>query len=335
MKIFLAPFGLVYSFFVSIRNSFYARGIFKTKKLSKPVISVGNLTVGGTGKTPFVDILLTELESKNLKACVLTRGYGRKSSNAVLITENTKIKDGGDEPVWLFQNHPSTKIVVDSDRVAGSKMAGDVDVFILDDGMQHLEVHRDFEVTLIDVTRPLEDYHPLPWGLARENWSALRRSDIVILTRVNLATDEQVDSVVDQVLKQGVMDVIESSIHIEDCLSLETGEPIETTHKKVALVSAIGNPDSFEALVKTLDVQIVDHEKQVDHAAFINKKIQSLVARAKVRGADLILITEKDAVKWKEAGTTAYEIPVAYVVTKLSFNPELPSIYDLATHSLS
>src|ERR1700689_5275540 len=117
MRIILAPFAFVFGLMSSVISFFYKKNIIKSTKLSKPVVSVGNLTVGGSGKTPFVDILLTEFESKNLRCCVLTRGYGRKSDKTVIVNDQSTVDEVGDEPLWLFRNHPQAKIAVGADRV--------------------------------------------------------------------------------------------------------------------------------------------------------------------------------------------------------------------------
>jgi tetraacyldisaccharide 4'-kinase len=331
-----APLGLAFSAVTNARQKLYGRQVLKSSRLAKPVISVGNLTVGGTGKTPVVDVLLSDFEKRGLRAAVLTRGYGRGTSRPVVIDSATTADEAGDEPAWLYQRHPAAKIAVSADRVEGARLAGDVDVFILDDGLQHFQIQRDVDIALVDATRPLCDYRPLPWGHAREDWSALKRCDLVIVTRSNQTTEEHLDRILHLVREQGIAEVILSSIEFGGAFDLNSNQEMTLAGRKVYLVSGIANPKSFENLVVTQEVGAFrGHRLLKDHAVYSQALIGEILGEANRVGADCLLMTEKDAVKWKNIlGATGRSaaLDVGVVRSRLAFNPELPDIYGLASY---
>ncbi len=347
MKFLLAPFAFIFGVIARLRITLYDRGYLKSMKLAKPVISVGNITVGGTGKTPFVDILLTQLESENKKVGVLTRGYGRKSSAILKVEIDSDPHMVGDEPLWQKRRHPHVDIVVGADRVAASKLLSDVDVIILEDGMQHLKIQRDLEITLVDSTQADSDYKYLPQGRARENWNALNRSDVVAITKVNFTTEERADLLLDRVIEFGVWEILESQTVFECLWNLTDGSAVSEIlrGKKVLLCSGIARPENFENLVKIEGAFVIDHIKLEDHAHFgddakqVNKFLENLQAKAKLKKADMILVTEKDGVKLglgiAYAESPDLGIPIYVVSTKMTFSQELPSFYELATYNFN
>lgn len=312
-------------------------GLRRVIRLPRPVISIGNITVGGTGKTAVVDHLLYDFESKGLKVCVLTRGYGRTSKEDILISSEHTASQVGDEPLWLFQRHPNTKILVSSNRAEAALKIKDVDLFLMDDGFQHYELKKDFEVVLLDATRPDWHYELLPQGFARVPWKHLQRADLVVITRSNQVDDARVDEIVDRVYKTGVMDVSLSFIDFSQCMDLLGQSEFSITGKKCFLVSGIANPGSFEALTKQSGANVVRHVKEMDHAQYNSSKIAQYFEQAKKLQADLILITEKDAVKWREIlkDTLSFPIPVGVSLTQLTFDPGLEGLVDAATHNFS
>lgn len=339
MRFFLFPIGLFYKWAHGIRRGLYRFGILRAATLSKPVISVGNVSVGGTGKTPFVDEILTQLESRGLKVCVLTRGYGRGSRETIIVEggnppDSTEI---GDEPRWLAERHPLVKIAVGSDRLAAAKIAGDADVYILDDGLQHLKLHRDLEITLVDATRPPEHYRPFPWGYGRDDFSILRRSDLVVLTRSNQASVENLDCIADRIFGNGASDVIESNIEVRSIYDVAGGpekkKPADfLTGKKILLVSAVGNPESFETLVQELKCEVAGHDKKRDHFSYTAADVAAIEKQAVRLQASVIVTTEKDCVKLKSL-VKENKIPWVAIAVKMTFDPELPDVYDLVSHS--
>jgi tetraacyldisaccharide 4'-kinase len=334
MRDLLAPVGLAYGRITQVRNQLYTQEFLKSEKLDKPVVSVGNLTVGGTGKTPLVDALLTQFEKQSLKACVLTRGYGRLYNRAgsQVITRDSSPLDCGDEPVWLARRHPKSAVVVGGDRVESSRLVRDADIFVLDDGLQHLRIKRDLDIVLLDCTIPHWHYRPLPWGYGREDFSGIKRSDIVILTRVNQAEPTHVLEVKNMVKTEGVTQIFESRIVPISTQELWTSKVVEIKNKKIFLVSGIANPKSFEKTVRDLGPQILEHDVRADHYVYSQESLSEIFMRAQKLGADVILTTEKDAVKWNELKPVSNGIVAAQLITEMEFQPPLTGIYGLASN---
>lgn len=334
MRDLLAPLGLAYGGITQVRNQLYTQEFLKSEKLDKPVVSVGNLTVGGTGKTPLVDALLTQFEKQNLKACVLTRGYGRLNhrSGSQLITRDSSPLDCGDEPIWLARRHPKSAVVVGGDRVESAKLVRDADIFVLDDGLQHLRIKRDLDIVLLDCTVPHWHYRPLPWGYGREDFSGIKRSDIVILTRVNQAASDHVLEIKNRARAEGVIQIFESRIVPISVQELWTSKIIEIKNKKIFLVSGIANPRSFEKTVRDLGAQILDHDMRPDHYVYSQESLDEIFSRGTKLGADVVLTTEKDAVKWSELKSPASNLTGAQLIIEMEFQPQLTGIYGLVTN---
>jgi len=331
MRDLLAPVGMAFGGITELRNQLYAKEFIRSEKLNRPVVSVGNLTVGGTGKTPVVDAILTQIENQNLRACVLTRGYGRlnlDTSSKIINSESSPL-DCGDEPVWLARRHQKSVVVVGADRVASSQLVESPDIYILDDGLQHLRIKRDLDIVLLDCTAPHWHYKPLPWGYGRESFSGIKRSDLVILTRVNQAILEQVENLKNTVKGFGVSKIIESQLAVASCKDIWAGQNKNIIGKKVYLVSGIANPKSFEKSAIDFGAQVVGHDMKADHYIYTQDCIDKVSAQAENLGAEFIVTTEKDGVKirlLKDRG-----VPMGELQMKMEFQPQLPGIYDLAS----
>jgi len=332
----LAPFGYAYGRLAHLRRRFYSTDLLKSEKLPKAVVSIGNLTVGGTGKTPVVDAVLDQIEKEGKRACVLTRGYGRKnpSDEPLILKASSQTSEGGDEPLWLARRHPRSVIAVGSDRIAASRIvSNNIDIFILDDGLQHLRIKRDLDIVLLDCTRPLWHYRPLPWGYGREDFSSLKSTDIIILTRVNQAADGHVSLLLKILNGLGLRQIHKSQITVSGCEDVWTSKEVSLAKKRTFLVSGIGNPESFEKSALDVGADIVAHEKKGDHFDYNQKDIEHMVEQAKEKGAEILLLTEKDAIKWQELSAPHLgQLLVAKLVTTLEFNPPLPRIYELAVN---
>lgn len=195
MSSLLIPFGKIYGWVMDARNAFYDRGFFRVHDLGARTISVGNLTTGGTGKTPLVAMIAEILVESGETVCILTRGYGRKkASERVLVSDGkailTDVATGGDEPVELARKLIGrAAVVADANRVAAGIWAKEkfgVTAFVLDDGFQHRRAKRDLDIVCIDATDPLGGGEVLPAGRLREPLENLKRADVVVITRANL-----------------------------------------------------------------------------------------------------------------------------------------------------
>src|SRR6185436_9285381 len=176
------------------RATLYRRGVLRTHQINAPVISVGNLTTGGTGKTPLVQLIAKHLAQKGRRVCILTRGYGREdTSKRVVVSDGNnvlaEVAQSGDEPLMLAEKlKGKAAVICDVDRVSGAHWAKEnlaSDVFVLDDGFQNLRTARDLNIAVIDATNPWGNKRVLPAGILREPISSLRRADCVLVTRAH------------------------------------------------------------------------------------------------------------------------------------------------------
>jgi tetraacyldisaccharide 4'-kinase len=192
----LTPFGTAYGCIIGVRNRLYDRGLLGSQSLGAKTVSIGNITAGGTGKTPLVALVAEMLAENDEKVCILTRGYGRENpKDRVLVSDGEKVlvgaKMGGDEPVELAHKLTGKAVVVaDADRVAAAKWALEkfgITAFVLDDGFQHRRAKRDLDIVCIDATDPFGGGEVLPAGGLREPLANLRRADAIVITRSNLS----------------------------------------------------------------------------------------------------------------------------------------------------
>src|SRR3712207_6619900 len=198
MSLALAPLSVVFGALARARTRLYRSGVFKTERVDAPVISVGNLTVGGTGKTPLVEWVARAVSEGGLRPCVLARGYGREDiQSRVVVSDGFRVRacvrEGGDEAVLLAESLSGVAAVVcDRDRAGAARWAREhlgAQVFVLDDGFQHMRIARDLDIVTLDATAPWGGGHLLPWGRLREPVTALARADCVVITRSDLAPD--------------------------------------------------------------------------------------------------------------------------------------------------
>ncbi len=308
LKILLYPFYLIYLFLINARNFLYDAGIFKAKKANKKVISVGNLTVGGTGKTPFT-VYLSEklLDEFALKPCVLTRGYKRKSDSRYLVVEqNMSFVECGDEPL-LIKNRLKDRgcVLVGKNRYKSSVLFGEkcgCDVFVLDDGYQHRKLHRDLNICLVDCTNPFGNGKLVPFGILREPVKELKRAHIIVLTRAKYASNiTLLRKTVESLNKMAL--VFEANLEISHFFVPATGKivALEDIHGKTAIAfSAIGNPLSFKADLVTAGIDVKRAFSFRDHALPSPEKLEKIRSVANEENADFVVTTEKDWVKLKE-----------------------------------
>lgn len=316
MTVLLTPFSFLFWLVSSLRKFLYKISFLKSYDLGVPVISVGNITTGGTGKTPFVENLIELYEQKKMKVGVLTRGYGRKSKKVLEVTRNSVADDVGDEPLWLKSKHPEAIIAVGANRVAAFEyLKNKVDVVILDDGFQHYRIKRKTDIVLLDATANKNDLFLLPKGRARESLSSLKRADVVFLTKTNITSSEQLLYWRKKLADCGVKSSFDMEVSFKECINLKTNDLINLDAKKVVLCSAIANPLSFDKVVLQQKCKILFHKIFSDHHSYSEADVRLVADDALLAGAELLLITEKDAVKWSNA-----EHNIAIGVVKIKTN---------------
>ena len=295
-SLILPPLSTLYSAVTRTRLSLYERGTFRTTKLDRPVISVGNMTVGGTGKTPLVEYVSKIIADTGKRVCILTRGYGREHpERQVIVSDGQAIlatpAEAGDEPYLLANNLLGLAAVICSaDRISAARDAIEVfgtEGFVLDDGFQHLRLARDLNIVTIDATNPWGGGQLLPYGRLREPLSGLRRADCVVLTRCDQADDLEP-------LRKQIRDLIGENPVFESTMKPRRaplpGGP-------VAAFCAVGNPQSFFDQLRNSGYELVAEKAFRDHHTYTQKDIDTLTDTATRAGATQMITTAKDAVK--------------------------------------
>jgi tetraacyldisaccharide 4'-kinase len=296
----------IYRPLMALRNLAYDRRVLTIRRLPVPVISVGNLTVGGTGKTPLVALLCSRCRAQGRRVAVLSRGY------------RADLNGTNDEARLL-----DAPVVCDPDRHAGGRraIAGGADCLILDDGFQHRRLHRDLDLVCIDATRPFgrDDGHNgalLPLGFLREPRAALRRADAIVVTRTDQVDARRRERLATALATydRPVFTTCHRAVGLQPLAGGETRPPADLAGRRALVVSAIGHPAAFERLVRDLGAEVVAVERFADHHAYTSAEAQALAARARATGATL-LTTAKDAVKLAPLlpGSDALVLTVALV----------------------
>lgn len=307
----LTPFGILYGRIVDLRNTIYDRGWLKMHSIGVKTISIGNLTTGGTGKTPMVALVADILAEQGENVCVLTRGYGRKNpSERVLVSDGETVladaETGGDEPVELAKKLVGKAVVVaDADRVAAAHWAKNkfsITAFILDDGFQHRRLKRNLDIVCIDATNPCGNGRILPAGTLRESFKHLKRADAIVVTRVNLV--DSTAEIVKRLQKRNpdaLVFLSENRIvgFVELARFKETSVDSTNTlrNRKFAAFCALGNPENFFHQLRLEGLDLVVTENFRDHHRYSQDDIERLELIAKAVGAEALVTTAKDAVK--------------------------------------
>jgi len=304
-SIVLPPLSLLYGAVTRTRLSLYRRGTFHTTKLDRPVISVGNITTGGTGKTPLVEWVARTVAAQGQKVCILTRGYGRKDPHLQVIVSDgygvlASPAEAGDEPYLLASRLVGSAAVISSaDRIAAAHEAINdfgTGCFVLDDGFQHLRLARDLNIVTIDATNPWGGGKLLPYGRLRETPDNLSRADCVVITRCDQVNE--LDDLRSDIRKlTGERPIFHSRMSMSRVSPLSNGGETLTPPARVAVFCAVGNPHSFFEHVRRAGYELALQKYYPDHHVYSQDEIDSLVRAAKEVGAEALITTAKDAVK--------------------------------------
>jgi tetraacyldisaccharide 4'-kinase len=312
------PLGLLYGAAMRARAALYERRIFRTHKIGKPVISVGNLTIGGTGKTPLVAAIARHLAQEGRRVCILTRGYGRENPGQRVIVSDgdqilAEVAQAGDEPLMLAEQlQGKAAVICDADRVSAAHYAEDKlasDVFILDDGFQNLRIARDVNVVTIDATNPWGNKHVLPAGILREPMKALRRADCVVLTRTDQSIEADLRKAIEKVSDAPVLSSRMVTSEIRSIKSAGAQSKNLVARQPVAAFCAVGNPQAFFDLLRA-DFDLTDTTAFRDHHQFTQSDIDRATKGAIASGAYALITTAKDEVKLRRL---RFDLP-CYVV---------------------
>ncbi len=301
-KALLAPPGRLYGSAVSARAKLYGAGVFDSRESKLPVVSVGNLSVGGSGKTPLVIALCSEFLRQGRQPAVITRGYGGKSSEkALLVSSGAGPKEVGDEPAMMAAIMPGVDIIKAPKRKLGAIFAERYikpDVIILDDAFSHLSVVRDFDIIAVDAERGWGNGKTLPAGPLREPLSQLKRADCIIVTNPRIG-EKSGESRIGKLVSEYASGcpVIEAHYRIEGLVN-EAGaspEPAETIRgKKAVLFSGVGNPAGFLKTADELEVDVAQVFEFPDHYQYNRSDLEKISKAAAGANAQIALTTEKD-----------------------------------------
>ena len=348
LRYLLAIAAIGYSLAVRLRNFLYSKGLLKVHHVDAAVLCVGNITVGGTGKTPLVVWLCNlitqnpKLKTQNCRCAILTRGYKARAQ------ENADFKD---EIAILAESCPEAEVIVNPDRVAGASEAIDkyaARVLIMDDGFQHRRLARDLDIVAIDATQPFGYGKMLPAGLLREPVSSLNRAGAVVITRCDQVTEAQLSELEQKLraINSGI--VIAKSIHA--AVSVKYPEPtvipakagIQKDNKKmdfclrrndnieqlkgknIFAFCGIGNPDAFLNTIKNLGAELAGSKVYDDHYHYTDACLAEISEQAEEVGADLILTTQKDWTKVisnfkSQISDFKLPLPFAYLAIEIKF----------------
>ncbi len=295
---------------VNSREAAYRRGWLQKRRLPRPTVCVGNITVGGTGKTPLVIRLASDLLERGLRPAILLRGYKRekKTSRPVIVRNAEKIlvsvRESGDEAMELAERLPGSCVGVGAHRFAVGQailQGHEVDCFLLDDGFQHYQLERDINIVAMDVTDPWGGGKLLPAGFLRESPEALKRADLVVLTRTGLVAPDRLTVLraeIQSFMKPPAL-IVESRHQPRALIGLAHSKEIPLSHlkgKKVLAVSGIGSPHSFESSLARLGADLVDVFRLPDHGGH-PREVWTWIGKHRQPG-QWVVMTEKDAIRW-------------------------------------
>ena len=302
-----------YAAAVALRNWLYDRGFLPSHSVAPVVVSIGNLTTGGTGKTPLVIWLVNQLTAKGRTCAILTRGY------------RTSPHRFSDEPALLAKACSGAAVIVNPDRLAAAQKAVRLhqpDVLILDDGFQHRRLKRDLDIIAIDASCPFGYGKLLPASLLREPVRSVRRAHIAVITRFDLASEEQIAEIESTLRRFQPNILIFHAVHRQNQARTFHGQAIPASQlagKKAFVFCGIGNPAAFLRSVESLGVSIVGKTLFKDHHPYNPDDIRTLVHQARQAGAEIILTTEKDWVKAALLTEQNNQIPLYYLPLELEF----------------
>jgi tetraacyldisaccharide 4'-kinase len=322
-RVALRHLSYLYEAAVRLRYILYRKRILRPHTLGCQVISVGNLTVGGTGKTPVVEVFARALQRQGRKVAILSRGYkkvehrfSKKLMDKLTGRERRRpprvVSDGrrllldsamsGDEPYMLASNLPEVVILVDKDRVKSGRLAIDrfgCDTLLLDDGFQYLRLRHRVEVVLVDCTHPFSNGYVLPRGLLREPIAHIRRADFVFLTKSDGRTSGELKETIRRLNPRAeISECVHRARHLQNVYTGARRSLEDLRGARVAVVSGIASPEGFENQVAALGAHLVLTRRFVDHHRYSQQEIIDLVNAARGEAADLIVTTEKDAVRF-------------------------------------
>jgi tetraacyldisaccharide 4'-kinase len=321
--LFLAQLAHLYRAVVEVRHYLYDRRMLRPHELGCQVISVGNLTVGGTGKTPIVEIFARELSREGRRVAILSRGYRKEEpplfqriANALTLRERRQppriVSDGanllldsamgGDEPYMLATNLPNVAVLVDRNRVKSGRYAIQklgCDTLILDDGFQYLKLKHRIEIVLVDRTNPFGNGYVLPRGILREPPRHIARADFIFITKSEGAGGDALKSQLRKLNPRAeLIECRHAPRHLQNAFTRERLDLSFLRGRKVLTLCGIAAPGGFEQEVERRGALVLDRRRFADHHRYSQQELIDIVNRAHRLGADAVVTTEKDTVRF-------------------------------------
>ncbi|HEY9791322.1 MAG TPA: tetraacyldisaccharide 4'-kinase [Candidatus Obscuribacterales bacterium] len=322
----------------------YNMGVLKQAQFRADVISIGNITVGGTGKTPVTIDLAQRLIADGRKVAVLSRGYKRLSKEKIVVVSNGKMlmatsTESGDEPYMIASAVPQATVIVGAKRIETAQLAIDrfgCDTIILDDGFQHFAIARNQDVILIDYNDELENDHLLPAGRLREPLSGLARANWIVITKLPADVDQErmrrLQSVAMRYAPGAqisacrmVADVLKPFAYSDVTLGAAT-----VRNTRVFAFCAIARPESFLDQLRGIGANVMGYKWFPDHHWYTHQDIETIAREYKSVGAEMVITTQKDAVKLLPA--MVKDLPLAVLHQKLEWTGPIPVVSAIATH---
>lgn len=335
MRVFLYPLSLIYSFVLYIRHRLFDINLLRSKSFDIPIICVGNLSFGGTGKTPHTEYLI-RLLSKNMKVAVLSRGYGRSTKGFVLAHEGVTHEEIGDEPLQYFTKFPDIIVAVDENRVEGVRRLMDMDikpdVILLDDAFQHRRIKPGYNILLTDYHSLYSKDHLTPVGNLRDIKSEARRANVIIVTKCPVVIDPYTKrNIIESLKPKPYQKVLFSHISFDDLEPLnETAKAKDLTQcRSIFMFCGIANPYPLEDYLKrktnTLSTIIFN-----DHHSFTKENINAILEGFNnVIGKNKIAVTtEKDAMRLTNSLNLFENIPLFSIPIKVRFHEDDGDIFN-------
>lgn len=312
-SLLLYPFSILYRIVTDIRNLLYNTGIFHSEEFDLPVICIGNITVGGTGKTPHAEYLI-DLLRKEFKVALLSRGYKRKSKGFRIVSHSSSAAETGDEPLQVFLKFPDIIVAVDRDRAKGIrtilKEHPETEVIILDDGFQHRKIKPGLSILLMDFNRLITRDHLMPYGNLRENRNNRKRADVIVVSKTpETFSGSDIKNITREVLWNERQKLFFTSILYLDLIPLFKGSAPEKPGLRqqnrenhgAVLVTGIASPGSFKTFLEKYFEEII-HLDFPDHHFFYEKDLEKILKALKDLKSEkkIVITTEKDAIRLRE-----------------------------------
>ncbi|VFQ42606.1 tetraacyldisaccharide 4'-kinase [Desulfoluna butyratoxydans] len=333
-KFALLGLSKVYGALGRAKRAAYEQGLLEAKRLPAKVVAIGNLTAGGTGKTPMTLFAARWFQQKGARVVIVSRGYGGSLSKRGAVVSDGDVvflspHEAGDEPVMMAEQLPGVPVVIGSDRYAAGMEACDrfrPDVVILDDAYQHIRLARDLNILLADGRRPFGNGHVLPRGSLREPLSALSWADAVVLTRAGQGDVHGFSDHLPEELRGMAASLpVLSSTHRATLVD-GTGRPVTPDELgPVFLFSGIAKNHAVEEGAEKLGVTIAGRRFFGDHHPYTEAEIAALEEQARSCGASVLLTTDKDRVKVRSMAS----MPLATIMVSMDFNEDLPAVTSL------